>query len=250
VVIAVTATYVSAQPVTYVTYGDTNVEPKTTDLLDNFVDALTKITVTQQTTITAVSMYLQYTGSDGSQCIKFGIYGDNGGSYGQSNPLNQPLVAHTQNGYCLQVGNFGPAWETWPLLPSDYMVVGPGTYWLATLASQDFGTIYHFTYTGAYGGQYLYTYGYFNYAFPASFRLGFPPTNFGNATYTNGNGNIIPFNSANIGEYNAPFSFYVTGTTGQQPVPETYSPSLLIAGALLLPLLLTSRRKTQPRENA
>jgi hypothetical protein len=223
-----------------VTYGDTNIETATTNLLDNYVDALTKIIVTQPTTITSVSMYLQYSGSDGSQCIKFGLYGDNGGSYGQSNPLNQRLVAATVHAYCFQIGNFGPAWETWTLSPSDQMTIGPGTYWLATLASQDFGTIYHFTYTGAYGGQYLYNYGYFNYAFPASYALGFPPTNFGNTTYTNGQGNILPFNPANIGEYNAPFSFYVSGV---QPIPEFFSPQLLIATVLLLPLLLTMRRR-------
>jgi len=240
VVLALTAPFISASVI--VTYGDTNIEPATTNLLDNYVDALTKITVTQPTTITSVSMYLQYTGSDGSQCIKFGIYKDNGASWGQSSPLNQSLVAATHYGYCLLVGNFGPGWETWPLLPSDFIVLGPGTYWLATLASQDFGTIYHFTYTGAYGGQYLYNYGYFNYAFPASYALGFPPTVFGNATYTNGDGNIMPFNPANVGEYDAPFSFYVTGTT-THPIPESISPQLLIASALLVPLLLARRSK-------
>jgi len=239
-IISLTAPFVSAY--TQVTYGDTNIETATTNLLDNYVDALTKITVTQPTTITSVSMYLQYAGSDGSQCIKFAIYGDNGGSYGQSNPLNQPLIEATSHGYCFQVGDFGPAWETWTLSPSDEMTLNPGTYWLATLASEDFGTIYHFTYTGAYGGQYLYKYGYFNYAFPASYALGFPPTDFGNTTYTNGQGNILPFNPANIGEYNAPFSFYVTGITGK-PIPELPSPQLLTAIALLLPLLLTRRRK-------
>lgn len=244
--IALTAPLASAYA--QVTYGDTNIELSTTNLLDNYVDALTKIVVTQPTTITSVSMYLQYAGSDGSQCIKFGIYRDSGGSWGQSNPLNQSLVAATHYGYCFLLGDFGPAWETWLLLPSDYMVVGPGTYWLATLASQDFGTIYHFTYTGAYGGQYLYNYGYFNYAFPASYALGFPPTVFGNTTYTNGEGNILPFNPTNVGEYDAPFSFYVTGTTGQ-PIPETLSPQLLIASALLVPLLLTMRRNRQGHAN-
>jgi hypothetical protein len=225
-------------------YGDTNIEPVTTVLLHDYVDALTKINVTQTTTIISVSMYLQYAGSDGSQCIKFGIYRDNGGTYGQSNPIGEPLVAYTRNGYCLYTGNFGPAWETWTLLPSDQMTVGPGVYWLATLAAQDYGTIYHFTYTGAYGGQFLYNYGYFNYAFPASYNLGFPPTVFANTTYTNGQGAILPFNSANPGEYNAPFSFYVTGVP-TAPVPE-FSPQFTtaVAAALfLLPLLLTVRRK-------
>lgn len=240
-IMALAAPFVLAQVT--VTYGDTNVEVATTNPLDNYVDALTKITVTEPTIITSVSMYLSYAGSDGSQCIKFGIYGDNGGSYGQSNPLNEPLVAATRNGYCFQVGNFGPAWETWTLLPSDQMTINPGTYWLATLASQDFGTIYHFTYTGAYGGQYLYNYGYFNYAFPASYALGFPPTVFANTTYTDGQGTILPFNPANIGQYNAPFSFYVTGIA-QHPIPE-FSSQILAASAIILPLLLTrwSRRR-------
>jgi hypothetical protein len=222
-------------------FGDTNVEPVTTNPLDNYVDALTKINVTQPITITSVSLYIQYAGSDGSQCIKFGIYGDNGGSYGQSNPINQPLVASTKNGYCLQLGNFGPAWETWLLLPSDQMTIGPGVYWLATLASQDFGAIYHFTYTGAYGGQFLYNYGYFNYAFPASYQLGFPPTKFANTTYTAGQGSIVPFNPNNIGEYNAPYSFYVTGVP-VHPVPE-FAPQLVVVTALLIPLLLTTWRR-------
>ena len=236
--------FVAAQP-TVLTYGDTNIEPITTNPLDNYVDALTKIVVTQPTTITSVSLFIQYSGSDGSQCIKFGIYGDNGGSWALSNPISQPLIAYTHNGYCLYVGNFGPAWETWPLVQSDWMVIKPGTYWLATLASEDFGQIYHFTYQGAYGGQYLYNYGYFNYAFPASYLLGFPPTTFGNTTWTNGQGNIIPFNSADIGTYNAPYSFYVSGfPTGTQPIPEF--PALLLATTtLLLPLLLIRRRKTQ-----
>lgn len=246
VIIASTATFAKAQA-TVVTYGDTNIEPVTTNLLDNYVDALTKIVVTQPTTITSVSMYIQYAGSDGSQCIKFGIYGDNGGSTGQSNPMNQPLIAATRYGYCLLVGNFGPAWETWPLAQPDWMTLNPGTYWLATLASQDFGTIYHFTYTGAYGGQYLYNYGYFNYAFPASYALGFPPVSFGNATFTNGEGNIIPFNPSDIGTYNAPYSFYVSGfltTQTTHSIPE-FPATLLATAALLLPLLLIRRKRPQ-----
>jgi hypothetical protein len=192
--------------------GDSNVEPTTITLPKWYVMALTKFTVTRYTTVESFSLYVQYAGSDGSQCIKFGIYSDNGGSYGQSSPLWQPLVASTHNGYCFQTGNFGPAWETWALSPGDYMTLGPGTYWLCTLASERYGTIYHFTYTGSYGGQYLYQYGYFYYGFPASYALGYPPTAFGNTTYTNGQNNILPFNSADIGTYNAPFSFYASGT--------------------------------------
>jgi len=192
--------------------GDANVEPATSTLVSQYVMALTKFTVTNPTTIRAVSLLLQYSGSDGSQCIKFGVYRDNGGSYGQSSPLYQPLVAATHNGYCFGIADFGPAWETWQLLPEDFMAVGPGTYWLCTLASEGFGTIYHFTYTGAYGGQFLYPYGYFYYGFPASYALGFPPTVFGNTAYTDGQGLILPPYSANIGEYDAPFSFYAIGT--------------------------------------
>jgi len=202
-----------SSPVTaYTILGDSNVEPATSTLVSQYIMALTKFTVTHSTTIQSISLFLQYTGSDGNQCIKFGVYGDNGAQYGQSSPLNQPLIAATHYGYCFLTGNFGPAWETWVLLPGDSMTLAAGTYWLCTLASEAYGTIYHFTYTGAYGGQFLYQYGYFYYGFPASFVLGYPPTVFGNTTYTDGQGLILPFNSANIGEYDAPFSFFATGT--------------------------------------
>ena len=192
-----------------VIYGDTNIEPVAITLVSQYVEALTRITVTHPTVIQSVSLYLQYTDSDGSQCIKFGIYKDNS----NGNPLNQSLVAATQNGYCLQMTtSWGPAWETWNLTQSDFMTINtPGTYWLCTLAEEAYGTIYHYTYTGAYGGYYLYNYGYYGgYAFPASYTLGFPPTVFGNTTY--GNFLIVPYNSNNIGQYNAPYSFYATGT--------------------------------------
>ena len=200
--------------------GDSNVEPVTSTLVSQYVMALTKFTITQATTIQSVSLYLQYNGSDGSQCIKFGVYGDNGGSYGQSSPLSQALIASTHNGYCLQKGDFGPAWETWTLLPGDNMMIpSAGTYWLCTLALQGYGTIYHYTYTGSYGGQNFYQYGYFHYGFPASYALGFPPGPFGMAMiypstqYIQIPYNLIlPFNTANIGEFDAPYSFYATGT--------------------------------------
>ena len=87
--------------------GDANVEPVTTTLGPaNFVMALTKITVTHPTTISSVSMFLQYTGSDGSQCVKFGVYEDNGGPYGQSSPMYQPLIAATSSSYCFILGDF------------------------------------------------------------------------------------------------------------------------------------------------
>ena len=192
--------------------GDSNVEVVSTSLVPQYVMALTKFTATSATTITSISLYISYTGSDGSQCIKFGVYDDNGGPYGQSNPLGQPLVAATHNGYCLQTGNFGPAWETWTLQPGDQMAIGAGTYWLTTLASKSLGTIYHFTYTGAYGGQYLYQYGYFYYGFPASYTLGYPPTVFGPTDCTLCQPATQPLYPSNAGEYNAPFSFYANGS--------------------------------------
>ena len=191
--------------------GDTNIEPVAGTLVSQYVMALTKITVTQPTTIHSVSLYVKYMGSDGSQCLKFGIYGDDGNSYGQSSPLNQPLIANTANEYCFQAGDFGPAWETWTLQPSDYLTISnPGTYWLTILAKEAYGTVYHFTYTGPYGGQWLYKYGYFCYGFPASYALGYPNTVFAYYPYVD-IPLTLPFNTANIGEYNAPFSFYMTG---------------------------------------
>ncbi|MGP8070864.1 MAG: hypothetical protein ACLP5V_13350 [Candidatus Bathyarchaeia archaeon] len=178
-----------------------------------YVEALTKITVNQSTVIQSVSMYLQYNGSDGSQCLKFGVYEDNGGSpYGQSSPMNEPLIASTKNGYCFVVGNFGPGWETWVLQASDYLTIPAGVYWLAVLPEQSYGLIYHFTYTGLYPGQYLYNYGYFMYGFPVSYALGFPATVFGATPYGYGGYLILPYNSGNVGQYNAPYSLYVTGT--------------------------------------
>jgi hypothetical protein len=193
--------------------GDTNVEPVASAFNAQYVEALTKVTVNQSTVIHSVSMYLQYNGSDGSQCLKFGVYGDNGGSpYGQSSPMDEPLIASTKGGYCFVVGNFGPGWETWALQPSDYLTIPAGVYWLAVLPEQSYGLIYHFTYTGIYPAQYLYNYGYFMYGFPASYALGFPPTVFGATPYGYGGYLILPYNSGNVGQYNAPYSFYVTGT--------------------------------------
>jgi len=237
------AAFICSPPVYAISIlGDSNVELSTSTLVPQYVMALTKFTVTQAETIYAVSLYVQYTGSDGSQCIKFGVYQDNGGSYGQSNPVGQPLVAATHYGYCFQYGNFGPGWETWTLVPGDTMTIGPGTYWLTTLASEAYGTIYHFTYTGAYGGQYLYQYGYFYYGFPASYTLGYPTTVFGNTTYTNGQGLILPYNNNNIGQYDAPYSFYATAST--QPIPEfQISGSIVATIALALVLLLSRKRE-------
>ena len=165
---------VTVQPVTVfasINYGDMTVEPLSSTLVSQFVAALTKITVDKLIVMKSVSLLLQYTGSDGSQCIKFGIYKDNG----SGSPIGEPLVASTHNGYCLRVGTWGPDWETWQLVPSDYLTIStPGVYWLCTLADQAYGTIYHFTYTGVYGGQSYYNYGYSSYSFPVSYALGFP----------------------------------------------------------------------------
>jgi len=199
-------------------YGDMNIETRTSTLQQQYVVALTRIVVTQPTVMQSVSLYLQYQGSDGSQCLKFGIYTDAG--YG-SGPLGSGLVGATQNGYCLQVTeSWGPAWETWQLLPSDYLTINtPGVYWLCILASQAYGTIYHYTYTGAYGGEFLYNYAYYSYSFPASYALGFPQISFPQGSYSQntplpsvtGPHYPEPLNFT-ISEYNAPFSFYMTGT--------------------------------------
>jgi len=191
--------------------GDANIEPVMSTLNAQYVEALTKVTAGGPTVIHSVSMYLQYSWSDGSQCLKFAIYGDNGESYGQSSPLNEPLISRTENGYCFVTGNFGPAWETWTLQPSDYLTIpAAGAYWIAVLPEQSYGTIYHFSYTGLFPSQALYTYGYYMYAFPASYTLGFPPTVFAAAPAY---GYVFqPSDSGNVGNYNAPYSLYVTGS--------------------------------------
>jgi hypothetical protein len=189
-------------------YGDTNAEVYPTTLVSQYVFALTKITITQPTVMQSVSMFMQYSGSDGSQCIKFGIYADNGTQYG---PIGERLVAATVNGYCLGVGNYGPGWITWKLYPTDYLTINePGVYWLCVLAEQAYGTIFHYSYTGAFGGQYYYNYGYNSYSFPASYVLGFPPTA--------GFGANTPYSTyASYDRYNtnstAPYSFFMSSSS-------------------------------------
>jgi len=201
-------------------YGDTNIEPLASTLIQQYVVAMTRIVVIHPTVMQSVSLYLQYDGSDGSQCLKFGIYADSG--YGNG-PLGSSLVAATQNGYCFLItASFGPAWETWQLAPSDYLTITtPGVYWLSTLANQAYGTIFHYTYTGVYGGQFLYNYAYFSYSYPASYSLGFPGINFPHDSYAQNSPIVAGFPVVNypgtaanftISEYNAPFSFYMTGT--------------------------------------
>lgn len=196
--LALVAVFILAQPIvaqtfgaTLVFYGDPNVEQWTSTLGGNLVQAYTMITVNEPTIIQSVSLFLQYSGSDGSQCMYFGIYQDPG----NGNPAGQPLVAATSHTYCLRAAvTWGPAWQTWKLLPSDYMaILTPGTYWLCTLARDTFGIVYHYAYAGAYD----YTYGYTDYFFGAPFDNGFPQ-----------------FFSPNPGsESSGPFSFYATGTS-------------------------------------
>jgi hypothetical protein len=190
------AVFIIAQPiatqtfgVTETRYGDQNIEQWAGTIGGDLVQAYAKITISGPIVIQSVSIYLQYAGSDGSQCMKFGIYKDDG----SGSPAGQSLVAATQNGYCLHgSASWGPAWETWNLLSSDYLTISePGDYWLCTLAKQTYGSIYHYAYTGDYD----YNYGYANYFFAAPYLDGFPTT----------------FSSSPAWEGNAPYSFYVTG---------------------------------------
>ena len=197
VYLALVAVFIIAQPViaqavgaTLVFYGDPNVEQWTGTIGGGMVQAYTLITVNSPTIIQSVSLFLHYAGSDGSQCMYFGIYQDSG----SWNPSGQPLVAATSHAYCLRsAATWGPAWQTWRLIPSDYLaILTPGTYWLCTLAKQSYGTIYHYAYAGAYD----WTYGYTSYFFAAPFENGFPQ-----------------FFSPNPGsETSGPYSFYATGT--------------------------------------
>jgi hypothetical protein len=175
---------------TEVIYGDPNVEQWPDTIGGDMVQAYTVIIVNAPTLITSVSMFLQYSGSDGSQCMYFGIYPDNG----SGSPAGSTLVTATKQAYCLKGGStWGPAWQTWNLTPSDYMTVQPGTYWLCTLAKQTFGTVYHYSY--ASGAD--WSYGTSAYYFAATFDNGFPQF----------------FSSHPASSTEGPYSFYVTGIT-------------------------------------
>jgi hypothetical protein len=169
-------------------YGDTNIEQWSSTIGANMVQAYLMFSVPTPAMIAAVSMYVQYSGSDGTQCMRFGIYQDNG----NGSPAGQPLVAQTENVYCLHGSvSWGPAWETWRLRPSDYLNIStPGTYWLAILASQTYGNIYHY----AYSSSYDYTYAYATYFFATTYAYGFPTI----------------FSSTPAWEGNGPYSIYVT----------------------------------------
>jgi len=191
VLIAIVLTQISISPAlaaVTASYGDQNVEQWTGTIGSNTVQAYTMITVPGPVLIQSVSMYMQYAGSDGTQCLKFGVYQDNG----NGSPAGQPLVASTQNAYCLHgSASWGPAWETWKLRTNDTLSIpSAGTYWLAILASQTYGSVYHY----AYSSSYDYSYGYASYYFYAPYSTGFPTT----------------FTSTPSYEGNGPYSLYVT----------------------------------------
>jgi hypothetical protein len=176
---------------TVATYGDPNIEQWTSTIGGNMVQAYVMFSIPGPVTIEAVSMYTQYSGSDATQCMKFGVYLDNG----SGSPAGQPLVAATWNAYCLHgAATWGPAWETWRLRPSDYLVLNQsGTYWLAVLAKQQYGAIYHY----AYSSSYDYTYGYATYFFTTPYEYGFPTI----------------FSSTPAWEGYGPYSIYVTAVS-------------------------------------
>jgi len=190
--IALSAALVAPQAyATPTTYGDSSIEQWTGTIGGNMVQAYLMFSVPGPTVIQSVSMYLQYSGSDGSQCMLFGIYQDNG----NGSPAGQPLVASTNTTYCLHGSiTWGPGWQTWKLRPGDNLTLpAAGTYWLATLAGQTYGTIYHY----AYSSSYDWTYGYSTYFFAAPQSQGFPTT----------------FSSSPAWEGNGPYSIYVTGSS-------------------------------------
>lgn len=173
---------------TITNYGDQNVEQWASTIGGNMVQAYVMFTVPGPVVIRSISMYVQYSGSDGSQCMWFGIYQDNG----NGSPAGQPLVASTAKSYCLHgSASWGPAWETWKLRANDTLTIpAAGTYWLATLAAQTYGSVYHY----AYSSSYDYTYGYATYFFTTPYSFGFPTI----------------FSSTPSWEGNGPYSIYVT----------------------------------------
>ena len=191
VLIAIVATQISipyAFASVVANFGDQNIEQWTDTIGANMVQAYTMFTVSGPATIQSVSMYLQYSGSDGTQCLKFGIYLDNG----NGSPAGQALVSATQNSYCLHgSASWGPAWETFRLRPNDTLgIPGAGAYWIAILAPYSYGSVYHY----AYSSSYDYTYGYASYFFFAPYATGFPTT----------------FSTQPAWEGNGPYSIYVT----------------------------------------
>jgi len=191
IVLAATAIIPQTFASTVANYGDQNVEQWAGTIGANTVQAYLMFSVPGPVVIQSVSMYITYSGSDGSQCMRFGVYEDNG----NGSPAGEPLVASTTGTYCLHGSvSWGPAWETWNLHPSDYLTLNAtGTYWLAVLAPYSFGSVYHY----AYSSSYDYTYGYATYFFGAQFSQGFPTI----------------FSSTPAWEGNGPYSIYVTTTS-------------------------------------
>jgi len=191
VLIAIVVTQIST-PKAYAAitgnFGDQNVEQWSSTIGANMVQAFTMFTVPGPIMIQYVSMYMQYAGSDGSQCMLFGIYQDNG----SGSPAGRPLVASTKNSYCLHgSASWGPAWETWKLRTNDTLSISnAGTYWLAILAPETYGSVYHY----AYSSSYDYSYGYASYFFYSPYSSGFPANFTSSPTY----------------EGNGPYSAYVT----------------------------------------
>jgi hypothetical protein len=176
---------------TITNYGDQNIEQWTSTIGADMVQAYVLFTVPGPVVIQSISMYVQYSGSDGTQCMLFGIYQDNG----NGSPAGQPLIASTTNSYCLHGSvSWGPGWETWRLRANDNLTIpNAGSYWLATLAPQTYGSIYHY----AYSSSYDYTYAYATYFFTTPYSLGFPTV----------------FISSPAWEGNGPYSIYVTASS-------------------------------------
>ena len=77
---------------TVANYGDQNIEQWSSTIGADMVQAYVLFTVPGPVVIQSISMYMQYSGSDGSQCMRFGIYQDNG----NGSPAGQPLIASRQ----------------------------------------------------------------------------------------------------------------------------------------------------------
>ena len=194
VLIAIVMTEVSishAFALVTASFGDPNVEQWTSTIGANEVQAYLMFTVPGPVIIQSVSMYMQYSGSDGTQCLKFGIYPDNG----SGSPAGQSLVSATKNAYCLHgSASWGPAWETFRLRTNDTLSLpSAGTYWLTILAPYTYGSVYHY----AYSSSYDYSYGYATYFFTTPYSTGFPTTFMSNPQY----------------EGNGPYSIYVTAVS-------------------------------------
>ncbi len=61
-----------------VTYGDQNIEQWSSTIGGNIIQAYLWFNINQPIVIKSVTMFMQFSGSDGTSCIKFGIYRDSG----------------------------------------------------------------------------------------------------------------------------------------------------------------------------